>query len=65
LRLAGQRRSLQRRRVISDAILFPDEQLQPKSYTHRNSPVLTADIVRTEYAPILRRRKETSTTGVL
>ena len=29
----------------------------PRSYTYRNSPVLTAAVVRDEYAPLLRQGK--------
>jgi hypothetical protein len=52
--LFAQRRELQRRRALADSDLFPVESTMPKSYTWKNSPLLTAAIVRSEYAPLLR-----------
>jgi glycosyltransferase involved in cell wall biosynthesis len=55
--LLSKRRRIQAARVIDDGTLFPPEAAMPRSYTHRNSPVLTASVIRKEYAPLIRDGK--------
>jgi glycosyltransferase involved in cell wall biosynthesis len=52
-----ERRRIQAARVVGDGTLFPPEAAMPRSYTYRNSPVLTASLIRDEYAPLLRQGK--------
>ena len=55
--LFSKRRRIQAARVVDDETLFPPEAAMPRSYTYRNSPVLTASLIREEYAPLLRQGK--------
>ena len=55
--LLADRRRIQSARVIDDDTLFPPESAMPRSYTHRDSPLLTAALVRDYYAPLIRHGK--------
>ena len=53
--LLADRRRIQSARVIDDDTLFPPEAAMPRSYTYRDSPLLTAALVRDYYAPLIRQ----------
>lgn len=50
------RRQLQTRRAIDDRALFPPDPEIPTCLMERNAPVLTSEVIRREYVPLLRAR---------
>jgi GT2 family glycosyltransferase len=59
----SRRRQLQTRRVIDDAALFPPESEMPACLTERNAPLLTSEVIRREYVPLLKARRASAAPG--
>ena len=52
--IVRKRWALQKRRELTDATLFPPDSQMPRPLTERNAPILTTDVIRREYAPLIR-----------
>ena len=66
--IRGKRRQLRRARRVDDDRLFDDDRLAPPLLTLHNAPVLTSEVIRTVYRPLIengltRRTPEWPTAG--